>query len=210
MNALNKAFEWISKVAYLNLLWIGFALFGLIIVGLFPSTVATFSIVRKWVSGNTDVPLFKTFWKVYRQSLLQANILGYIIAVMGYVLYLDFLFVTLVENDYLMLLTIPFLFISIFFILTSFYVFPVYVHYDMKLLQVLKSSFFIMILNPLPTVVMVLGVFGITYGLWHFQGLALFFSMSLIALALTMPAHKAFSKVQEKKAYFTKQKLMEE
>ncbi|MFD2656999.1 YesL family protein [Gracilibacillus thailandensis] len=210
MNALNKAFEWISKVAYLNLLWIGFTLFGLVIVGLFPSTAATFSIVRKWVSGNTDIPLFKTFWKAYRQSLRQANILGYIIAIMGYILYLDFLFVTLVENDYLMLLTIPFLFISIFLLLTSFYVFPVYVHYDMKLLQVLKSSFFIMVLNPIPTAVMVLGVFGITYGLWYFQGLALFFSMSLIALALTMPAHKAFSKINEKKAYLSKQKLMEE
>ncbi|SFM39685.1 Uncharacterized membrane protein YesL [Gracilibacillus orientalis] len=210
MNALNKVFEWITRVAYLNLLWIGFTLCGLIIVGLFPSIAATFTVVRKWVSGNTDIPLFKTFWKAYRQSILQANILGYIAVAAGYILYLDFLFVTLVESDYMMLLTIPFLFISIFFTLTTFYLFPVYVHYDMKVLQVIKSSFFIMVLNPLPTFVMVLGVFGITYGLWNFQGLALFFSMNLLAIALTMPAHKAFSKIQEKKDYLSKQKLMEE
>ncbi|MGP4040635.1 YesL family protein [Gracilibacillus sp. D59] len=210
MNALNKAFEWITKVAYLNLLWIGFTLGGLILVGLFPSTAATFTIVKKWVSGNTDIPLFKTFWKAFRESIVQSNILGYITGAVGYILYLDFLFITVVESDYVMLLTIPFLFISILFILTSFYLFPVYVHYDMKVLQVIKSAFFIMILNPLPTLIMVLSMFGITYGLWYFQGLALFFSMSLIAIAVTMPAHKAFSKIQEKKAYLNKQKLMEE
>ncbi|QGH34171.1 DUF624 domain-containing protein [Gracilibacillus salitolerans] len=210
MSALNKAFEWITKVAYLNLLWIGFTLSGLILLGLFPSTAATFAVVRKWVSGNTDIPLFKTFWKAFRESIVQANILGYIAVAAGYILYLDFLFITLVENDYVMLLTIPFLFVSILFILTSFYLFPVYVHYDMKVLQVIKSAFFIMVLNPLPTLVMVMGVFGITYGLWNLQGLALFFSMSLLALGLTMPAHKAFSKIQKKKAYLSKQKLMED
>ncbi|MGN8645342.1 YesL family protein [Gracilibacillus sp. HCP3S3_G5_1] len=210
MNALNKAFEWITKVAYLNLLWIGFSLLGLIIVGLFPATAATFSVARKWVTGNTDIPLFKTFWKGFRQSLVQANILGYILVIVSYILYLDFLFITVVQNDYLLLLTIPFLFITILFILTSFYIFPVYAHYDMKLLQVIKSSFFMMILNPLQTIVMLLGSFGIIYGLWHFQWMALFFSMSLLAVALSMPAHKAFSKIQEKKTYFNQKNLLEE
>ncbi|GAE92818.1 hypothetical protein JCM21714_1838 [Gracilibacillus boraciitolerans JCM 21714] len=178
MKALNTAFEWIAKVAYLNLLWVGFTLLGLVVAGLFPATAATFTVTRKWVTGYTDIPLFKTFWKAFRQSLVQSNILGYLIAGMAYILYLDFLFITVVANNYVMLLTIPFLFVTILYLLTAFYIFPVYVYFDMKVIQVIKSSLFIMVLNPVPTLIMALGMFGITYLLWHFQGLALFFSMS--------------------------------
>ncbi len=119
----------------------------------------------------------------------------------AYILYLDFLFITLVQNDYIMLLTIPFIFISILFILTALYIFPVYVYFEMKFFQIIKSSFFIMILNPMPTLIMCLGAFGILFILWQFQGLALFFSLSLLAVALMMPAIKAFDKIQQKKLY---------
>ncbi len=58
MSALNKAFEWITKIAYLNLLWLGFTLLGLIIFGIFPATAATFTVARKWVTGYPDVAIY--------------------------------------------------------------------------------------------------------------------------------------------------------
>ncbi|WP_058306794.1 YesL family protein [Gracilibacillus massiliensis] len=207
MSALNKAFEWITKIAYLNLLWLGFTLLGLVLFGIFPATAATFTVVRKWVTGYSDVAIFKTFWRAFNQSLLQSNLLGYLMVVVAYVLYLDFLFITLVPNDYIMLLTIPFIFISILFSLTALYIFPVYVYFEMKFFQIIKSSFFIMILNPMPTLVMCLGAFGIIFILWQFQGLALFFSLSLLAVALMMPAIKAFDKIQQKQSYNKNQTL---
>ncbi|UOQ48198.1 YesL family protein [Gracilibacillus caseinilyticus] len=210
MNALNKAFEWISKMAYLNVLWIGFTILGLFVAGLFPATAAVFAVTRKWITGYTDIPLFKTFWQSFRASFVQANILGYIFAAIAYVLYLDFVFITLAPNDFVMILTVPFLFVSILAGLTFLYVFPVYVHYKMRLLEVVKSAFFIMILNPLKTLIMMLGVFGITFILWHFQGWALFFSMSLISLAVMLPAQKAFEKIQEKKVTYDDSALAEE
>ncbi|MDX8044695.1 YesL family protein [Gracilibacillus sp. S3-1-1] len=208
MSALNKALEWVTKVAYLNLLWIVFSVLGFIIFSLFPATAATFSVTRKWITGSTDISLFKTFWQAYRQSILQANIIGYIVLILGYILYLDFLFITVVQNDYLLLLTIPFLFVTILVTLTSLYLFPVYAHYDMKVLQVMKSAFFIMIINPLQTIVMVLGVFAILFGVWHFQWLGLFFSMSLVALSISMPAQKAFRNIEEKKNYIVKKTML--
>ncbi|UOQ85272.1 YesL family protein [Gracilibacillus salinarum] len=210
MNALNKAFEWISKVAYLNVLWIGFTVLGLLVAGLFPATAAVFAVMRKWITGYTDIPLFKTFWQSFRASFVQANILGYIFAAIAYVLYLDFVFITVAPNDFVMILTVPFLFVSILAGLTFLYVFPVYSHYQMRIFEVIKSAFFIMILNPLKTLIMTLGVFGIMFVLWHFQGLALFFSMSLISLAIMLPAQKAFEKIKEKKATYDENALAEE
>ena len=199
MNKLHTALEWITKVAYLNLLWLLFTILGAVLLGLFPATAATFAVVRKWITGYTDAPLFKTFWKEWKSSLVQANILGYIIALVGYVLYLDFLFVTISQSDFALLLTVPFLMISILYLLTSLYVFPVYVTYEMKIGQVFKSAFFVMLLNPIPTLIMTLGVFGIGFLLYQFQWMFLFFSMSMFALALMMPANRSFSKITTKK-----------
>ncbi len=210
MQAINKALEWITKVAYLNMLWIAFSILGCIVIGVFPATAATFTVVRKWITGYPDVAIFKTFWRAFRDSLKGANIIGYILLVFGYILYLDFLFITISENDHTLLLTIPFLFISILFTLTVMYVFPVYVYYDMKILQVLKSAFFIMILNPLSTFVMILGMFGILFVLWQFQGLAIFFSLSILAIALMMPAHRPLKKIQEKQDFMKHEHLIEE
>lgn len=202
MTAVMKACEWITKVAYLNILWIGFTILGLIVIGFFPATASTFTVARKWVTGNTDVPLFKTFYRAYKDALVASNILGYIVVLVGYVLYLDFLFITVAPSDSVSILTIPFLFLSILYFLTALYIFPVYVFFDMKIWQAMKSAFFIMILNPISTIIMALGVFGITYVLWQFQGLAIFFSMSLLSIALMMPAHKAFTKIIDKKKDF--------
>ncbi|UOQ85266.1 YesL family protein [Gracilibacillus salinarum] len=201
MSALNKACEWIAKVAYLNLLWVGLSMSGLIIAGLFPATAATFAVVRKWLTGYSDISITKTFWQTYRQSFLGANVLGYLFVVVAYILYLDFLFINVAPNDYVLVLTIPFLFVSILLGLTFLYVFPVYVHFEMNIRDVIKSAFFIMVLNPGKTIMMTLGVFGIIAGIWKFQGLALFFSMSLLAIASMFPALRAFSNINGKKNY---------
>ncbi|WP_163536527.1 YesL family protein [Gracilibacillus sp. YIM 98692] len=210
MQAVNKALEWITKVAYLNIIWIAFSVVGLVAFGLFPATAACFTVTRKWITGYTDIPVFKTFWKAYRESYKGANILGYIILAFGYILYLDFLFLTVNNNESTLLLTIPFLFISILYILTVLYIFPVYVYYDMKISKVLKSAVFIMLLNPLSTLVMVMGLFGIMFVLWQFQGIFIFFSMSIISIALMMPAYRAFQKIQEKQTYINNGKLIED
>ncbi|MDL4839333.1 YesL family protein [Aquibacillus rhizosphaerae] len=198
MAAINKALEWITRLAYLNMLCIGFTIVGAVIFGLFPSVVATFAVTRKWVLGETDVPVFKTFWKSYKSEFVKSNILGFILSLVGYVLYLDFVFVNAIGNNLGLILTIPFLIISIIYILTMFYVFPVYVHYDMKLTQVVKNSFFIMFMNPLTTIIMLFGFSGITYMLWNFQGLMIFFSISVLATVIMMSAYRAFDKVNKK------------
>ncbi|GAA3329130.1 hypothetical protein GCM10020331_075920 [Ectobacillus funiculus] len=35
-----------------------FSIAGLVVLGIMPATAATFSVTRKWVTGNTDIPIF--------------------------------------------------------------------------------------------------------------------------------------------------------
>lgn len=197
MAAINKFFDWVARLALLNVLWLVFTVLGIGVFGLFPSLAATFTVTRKWVSGETDIPVVKTFWRSYKKEFIKSNGLGYIMALIGYILYLDFVFLTVSEST--TILTIPFILITIIFLLTLLYVFPVFVYYDMKIIQVIKNSFFIMVLNPLPTFIMLLGTLGIGVSLWKFQGIIIFFGVSALSVAMMMPAYRAFQNVSEKK-----------
>lgn len=198
MTAINSFFDWITRIALLNVLWIVFTLLGLGFLGLFPATAATFTIARKWVNGETDIPVVRTFWNSYKKDFVQSNLLGYLLSIVGYILYLDFVFLTVSPSNAVYLLTIPFVLIAFIFLLTALYVFPVFVYYDMKLFQVLKSAFFIMLLHPLQTLIMLIGCLGLTVILWTFQGIAIFFGPAVLAVIIMMPAHRAFQKVKDK------------
>jgi uncharacterized membrane protein YesL len=195
---LNKLLEWISRLAFLNILWISFSLLGLVIFGFFPSTVAMFAVVRKWMLGNEDVSIFKTFWTVYKKEFLKSNLLGLMIVAIGIVLYIDFKFIESAANSFVSFLYIPFSIITFIFICMLFYMIPIFVHYDMKLSQVIKNSFFVMIMNPLSTFYMLIGSFGIIFVLSYAPPICLLYSGNLLALFIMKPATNAFEKINEK------------
>ncbi|ENH96792.1 hypothetical protein J416_08844 [Gracilibacillus halophilus YIM-C55.5] len=195
MSAIYRLLEWVTKLAYLNLLWIVFSMLGFVVAGLFPATAATFTVSRDWVMGKGDIKIWPVFWNAYKQSFVSSNILGYFIALVAYILYLDFFFLTVTSSQYALLLTIPFLSFSLLFLLTTCYAFPVYVYYQMTVWQVIKSAFVIMIVNPLTTLMIVFGQIGILTILWHFQGLMIFFSMSVSSISFMIPAKRAFQHV---------------
>jgi len=199
MTAVNSFFDWVTRIALLNVLWIIFTLLGAVILGLFPATAATFTIARKWVSGETDIPVVRTFWECYKKDFVQSNLLGYILSVIAYVLYLDFVFLTVSPSKAVYFLTIPFIIIAFIFTLAALYVFPVFVYYDMKLFQVLRTAFVIMVLHPLQTFTMLIGCLGVIVILWTFQGLVIFFGPAVLAVVIMMPAYKTFQKINGKK-----------
>ncbi|SDZ31250.1 Uncharacterized membrane protein YesL [Evansella caseinilytica] len=198
MATVNRVLEWITKLAYLNILWLVFTLLGIVVLGLFPSTAATFAVVRKWIMKETDVPVFKTFWSAYKKEFFRSNLLGYVLVFVGAVLVIDLLFFNQSSSPVFHVLSIPVMAFSFLFLLMLFYVFPVFVHYEMNMLQILKNSFFMVLLNPLPTAVMLAGTLGIGFILFKLQGLLPIFGMSALAVALTFPAQRAFESVQER------------
>ena len=65
--------EWIWRFMILNFLWVVFVIAGGVVLGIMPSTVATFYILRKWVQGNFDMPIFKTFKSVYKKEFVNSR-----------------------------------------------------------------------------------------------------------------------------------------
>jgi uncharacterized membrane protein YesL len=81
----------VTKLAYVNGLWMLFSLVGFIVVGFFPATVAMMTICRMWLNGESEIPIFKTFVKTYKSALISSNLLGWILAGVGVLLYINFL-----------------------------------------------------------------------------------------------------------------------
>ncbi|MED3648899.1 DUF624 domain-containing protein [Halalkalibacterium halodurans] len=59
--SLDRVLRWIVQIAAINLLWFYYTLIGLCIGGVFPATLAALGVSRKWIMGNTDINIRKTF-----------------------------------------------------------------------------------------------------------------------------------------------------
>lgn len=201
--ALYKLCDWIMKLAFINLLWLVFSFCGLVLFGFFPATIAMFAILRKMLMGDFDVPVFKTFWETYKKDFIKSNLLGLILVILGYFLYVD---VHLIGNSggIINLFYYPALLICLAYILTLCYVFPTFVHYDLKVYQILRTSFVMMLINPISTALMVIGGVAIYFLMTTVPGLIPLFSGSVLTVVLMWASFLAFSKIERRQAAVSK------
>lgn len=191
--------EWITRLAYVNILWGLFTLAGAIILGVAPATVALFTVVRKWLLfSDNDVPIFKTFLNTYKKEFWRANKIGLFIGLVSYVLYIDFLYTANVREAFQLAFSVFLFVILVFYAITLLYLFPIYVHYELRFLQYVKYSFFIGMANPLMTLTMFLSIILLTVLFMYIPGLIPFFSVSSFSVVLMWCALKAFRKIEEK------------
>ena len=190
-----KLCDWIMKLAFINLLWIVFSILGLVVFGFFPATIAMFVVIRKMLMGDFDIPVFKTFLESFKKGFFKSNLLGLIFFILGYFLYVDIHLIK-TTGGLLNLIYYPVLIICLGFVLTVCYAFPVFVHYDLKVHQILKSSFFIMLMNPLSTILMVSGGSAVYLLMTTVPGLIPLFSGSTLSVVIMWSAFFAFSRIQ--------------
>lgn len=173
--------ELVMQFAYLQLLWIVFTVLGLGIFGIFPSTAAMFSVVRKWVMGVEDAPVFKTFWQTYKTEFVKVNGLGLIFVAIGWLLYVDYHFFTIGDSIGSSILKIVTILIAYFFITTAIYFFPIFVHFQYRFFDYIKFSFLFSLTSPLKTAGLFIITFIIYFILMKVPALFLFFSGSIIS-----------------------------
>ena len=193
-----KISEWIMRLAYINLLWIMFTIMGLGLFGLFPATISMFTVIRKWLMGFDDIPIFKTFWTSYKKEFLKSNLLGLLIMVTGYVLYIDLYFLGRADG-FISVIYYPTFLLSIGFILTICYIFPTFVHFDVSVFQVVKNSFLIMLMNPLSTIMMVIGSIAVYMLMTTLPGLIPIFGGSVLAFVIMWSAFLAFTRIERQR-----------
>ena len=193
MSGLYTLTEWITRFAYVNLLWIGFSLLGLVVLGISPATLAMFTIIRKWIMGESEIPVFQTFWNSYKKEFLKGNGLGIVIALLAYIIFIDLSYIKLDT-----IIQIPLYLITFAIAMTILYIFPVYVHYNVTFFQLFKNAFFIMMMNPLASIMMLIGFVALFFVMKFLPALLFFFGGSLSAGIIMSSCYLAFQRIEKK------------
>ena len=183
----------VMRFAYLNILWILFTVAGLFIFGLMPATAAMFTVVRKWVTGDKDVPIFKTFWHNYKTEFVKSNIIGYIFGLIGYLMVVEMKILLAQQSKMYLIASLVLLGLIALYFIGLLYVFPVFAHFRLTIMQYIKWPFIIGIVHPLLTVFMGIGILIIyTFTIANLPALLIFYGGSVPAQILTWGASKAF------------------
>ncbi len=186
LGRINVLFEWIMNLVYVNILWIVFTILGLGIFGIMPATAAMFHVTRKWVMGERDFQIFPLFWEKYKCEFVQIQALGLIFGTVGFLLLFNYHFFSeqnIIFGKFSMLGLMLLYSVSILFL------FPIYVHFDMKLLSYIKSTFIIGISHILQGLVIVSGCAFIFIVCSFFSATFFFLFGSLSALWTTYIAY---------------------
>lgn len=205
MKSLNGIFKaifeigkWLSKMMYLHLLWVIFSLMGLVVFGVMPATTAMFTVIRKWMEDDNDIPVFQTFLASYKTHFLKSNALGTFLVAIGIFLYIDMkISKQLVQSFYLHIIL---LIIGFLYLITLLYFFPVFVRYKLKYSQNFKQSFYIALARPFETIAMIISLILLYYLFSFLPILLIFVGSSLIAYSLMWFASQAFKQIEGKKA----------
>lgn len=186
--------EMITKLAYVNVLWILFTLLGFGVFGFMPATVALFTVNRKWVMGDKDIPVFKTFWTTYRQEFFKSTLFGFVLFAIGYIIYIDLALSP--TGGLFTLLRVGLFICGISYVILLLYIFPLYVHYDWKKRNYLKYAVLLGISHPHYTFLMLIGIGALYYLCITIPGLIPFFGASLLAYIIMWSGYKVIRKME--------------
>jgi uncharacterized membrane protein YesL len=195
--------NWAFNLVLLNLLWFLFSVFGLFIIGFFPATAALFAVLRQLIMEDEDTPILKTFMKKFKSEFVMSNLVGYLVFIFGLILYVDYRVLQQLDNHILHLaLTSITIVIAIIYLLTLLYIFPLFVHFNLKFWQYPKHALILAVAKPFQTIMMVGGLAIVLFLYMKIPVLVLIFGMSLISLVMMKVAsislpRKDFSQVVE-------------
>ncbi|MNP14353.1 hypothetical protein D3C76_1066710 [compost metagenome] len=162
---------------------------------LFPAISALFAVVRKWVMGDTDVPIFKTFFSGYKENYKQSMIGGFFYTLLFVIMWVDYKVYMTLDNLQLvggvMLLLLLILFVSMF----NF--FSMVVHYHMGVFMIIKNAILLTVIRPFRMIATVLGCGLLLYIASLYPVLIFFFIVTLIALWSFFNFYGSFLKMQE-------------
>lgn len=156
--------NWVTRFLYLQVAWVLFTLLGLVVGGIFPATFSMFGITRKWIREDKDLPIFRTFKEMFKQSFWQANILGWFFVLLGYSLYFYFDWLYDLEGMLATILLGALIVFGVISLFISIYIIPVYVHFDVGFLGVIKHATIMAVSYPFHA----LGVLIIILVSWYF------------------------------------------
>jgi uncharacterized membrane protein YesL len=196
MEKVNVLCEWLVRLVLIQCYWVLFSLLGLIAFGLVPSTMAMFSVTRKLVMRNGDVPLFQTFKENFFSQFWKGTGAEAILLLVSAVLYVDYRF--FIEHESMNAVAFLILTISFFVGMITCFLFPVYAHYDVGVWEGIKKSVFVCLSHFHYGLLAMTGVGLLIVIYVMFSGLLIIIGGSTIAMFLTILGQKVFKNIEQK------------
>lgn len=182
IHSIDRIFIWISKAALLQIIWLWYSITGLIVLGIFPATIAALGIARKWLQGNDDIPIWKTFKQIYVEEFKKSNVLGWVLLIVGIVLYLNFKVIESYPMNLPIVVPFSFYLIILFYFIVFVWSFPLLTHYNTSVIKLLKNAFIIGISKIHVSLLIMISLFSIVYVSLQFPAFLFLFFSSLIAV----------------------------
>ncbi|MDL4840270.1 YesL family protein [Aquibacillus rhizosphaerae] len=198
--------QWVMRFVYINLLWIFFTILGLIFFGLMPATISMFTVIRKWIMKQTDIPIFQTFFITYKKEFLKSNLFMVVILVVGVFLYFNLRYAGfMVDSTIYPILLGGFIITTFLYMMLVIYIAPVYVHFNLSFAQYVKYAIMIGATNLHYSITIIVSICGIYYISMKVPGLVPFFSISVSAYIIMFGANLAFNNLVKKKQQLEQQ-----
>ncbi|CDQ20132.1 Uncharacterized membrane protein YesL [Halobacillus karajensis] len=196
ISKLNGYLKWMTRLAGLNALFLIGMLAGGVLFGLFPSIAATLSLTKKWFNGHVTVPLWQTYWQLYKQEWKTANLIGVLISMTGGILYINYLLLKSMDGSIFFL--VPFAFIALVFLygLVILWVFPLMVYYKGSLQQHIKNAFILGLTKIHLSFGMAVVWFAVGYYSLKLPSLIPFFSFALLFLGWMWLAYQVLANIR--------------
>lgn len=192
--------EIVLLLLYVNILWILFTLLGLGIFGIGPSTIAMYTVFRRWAMGESDVPVFIIFWKAFKESFLKANILAIILVVVGYMLYVNRNYFQLDDAWFSIIVRYIILIVSFIYGIMLIYIFPLFVHYENTFTNYFKNSILIAVYHPIRTIYAIAALFTLYYLFTILPVFIFLMGPSLVSLVVMWITYRTFLRIEYKQA----------
>jgi uncharacterized membrane protein YesL len=151
-----------TNIIILNFLWF---LSSLLIFTIGPSTAAMYGVVRKW-GLHKEQSVIRCYINEYRVFLKQGFIVGTPWLFLGLILVLDMFYFLQISSRFKVVFIAIATLAFILYIMTSSYLLPLLVHYNLKGLKLIKQAFICSFLDEKSTfaiILMWIGVGSILY-----------------------------------------------
>jgi uncharacterized membrane protein YesL len=196
---LDSLLQWIVRLVVLNVLWIVFSILGLFVAGVFPASAAVFGIARKWVMGEQEIKLWTTFKQIYRREFATANLMGWILTILGIILYLNYRVILKSSGEMTFVVPFAFYFLVFFYSILVIWTFPLLVHYKATWRQHFRNAIIIGLTKIHYTIVCGAVVFASLYFSFSYPGIIPFFTISSIGIGCMWFTLKVFNNMDEGK-----------
>lgn len=191
--------DWFMRIVKLNIAWLLTSLLGLLIFGLFPATYAAFYVADRWIHGDVDIKIWRTFFKAFRRGYLHSQLLGIIISAGIFILCVDILFFRQVKSQWVGTIVIVLLVILLIcLIIIAIYMYPIKVSFDLNVRNTFKTAFFSGLSHLQWTFFNILGVAGILFVTYLFPATVFFLTGGSIILWMSIMSYIIQKKIKEK------------